>query len=275
MGWTPMIENILSAYQNHLVQKHGNQTLKRFNHLLENNQEAGVSEALVFNWLCGIGQNPELNENNSTGGADFICHPWESYRYIVEVTCLGKPALTKETGCHMISGQLMAISSPTKMLRQRVTDKAGQLAGNDIPTVLAITSLHDGAYILLSPNEAVSFLISDWAFAIPMSNSNEDTYLSTDLKHSIFFKRDLNDPSKVAPCRQSISAVLLIPVSGDRLNVTGILHPEPIHPFSIHALKKVPFVRVQNWPIAEGIIFTEWVISDPYASVFHHFTHIK
>ena len=175
----------------------------------------------------------------------------------------------------MIPGTPMSIGSATKILRDRVTTKAGQLAGATLPTLVVIASLHDGAYLLLRPDEAVNFLTSDWAYTIPVESNGNDTYLSTDLKYSIFFKPDPQFPSKIAPCRQSISAVLLMPISGDRLNVTGVLHPEPIYPFSINFLKNVPFARVQKWPIENGEIFTEWVISDPYASVFHHLNHIK
>jgi hypothetical protein len=269
-----MIESILSAYQNHLRQRPSDQPLTRFNRLLEDNREAAISEAIVFNWLCGARQSPELNEDSSTGGADFICSPSRDYKYIVEVTCIGSQALTDETGCHMIPGQMMAYSSATRILRQRVSDKAPQLSGYDKPTVLAIVSLHEGAYMLFSPDEAVKFLISDWAFTIPMGRNNDETYLSTDLRQSIFFRRSANDPSRIEPCRQSVSAVLLIPVSGDRLNVTGVLHPEPARPFSIHALKKVPFVRVKEWPVNGGEVFTEWIIFAPYASSFDHHVHI-
>lgn len=271
MEWVKPIKDVLSAYRDFLSRKYGDKTLKRFNHLYESKEEAALSEAIIFNWLYGEKRNPELKEDRSTGGADFICNPDSRNQFIVEVTCLGREALAEATGCHMHPGQPMWYTLPTRMLWQRVNDKAKQLANYPMPRVLAITSLHDSGYLLLNPEEANNFLLSDWAFTFPLGGGSDDTYLSTDLKKAIFFKLEDGNPPKVVPRRKSVSAVLLVPMSGDRLNVTGVLHPEPTYPLNIHLIPKVPFLRIKDWPIQTGEIFTEWVISEPYAASFSLF----
>ena len=105
MNWIPIVEEILGAYEKYLSDKHGSQELKRFTDRYKNNEEAAISEAIIFNWLNYCKFNPELADDMSTGGADFICSPNQKSRFVVEVTCLGRQALTEATGLHMIPGQ--------------------------------------------------------------------------------------------------------------------------------------------------------------------------
>lgn len=93
-----MIEAVLAEYREYLVRKRGALGLRRFGLLYESNPEAGAAEALVFNWLCSADRNPELHEDPGTGGADFICRPDSRNQFIVEITCLGREALTKSSG---------------------------------------------------------------------------------------------------------------------------------------------------------------------------------
>lgn len=263
-----MIERVLAGYREYLERKQGPQGLRQFDLRYKTNPEAGASEALVFNWLCLTDRNPELYEDPGTGGADFICRPNSHDNFIVEVTCLGREALTKSSGLSAIPGQFSSWRPPTMMLRQRVSDKADQMSGHGMPQVLAVVSLHDGAPVLLNPEEATDFFISDVNLTIPMGAGARDPYPSTDLKNSLFFRFDLDDPSKVVPCRQSVSAVLLIAVSGDRIGVTGVLHPEPTHSLFVEWIPKVPFLRLTEWPIRDGELLLEWVVGSPAAASF-------
>lgn len=266
--WAPMIEAVLAGYKEYLERKRGWQGLRRFELLYESNHEAGVSEALVFNWLCATDRKPELHEDPGTGGADFICSPDSYNQFIVEVTCLGSEALTKSSGFSATPSQFSSPRTPTKMLRQRVSDKADQMSGHGMPQVLAVVSLHNGAPVLLNPEEATTFFVSDFSLTIPIGTGAGEPYHSTDLKNSLFFRFDPNDSSKVVPCRRSVSAVLLIPVSGDRISVTGVLHPEPIHPLPVELIPRVPFLRLSEWPIKNGEMYLEWVVGAPYAASF-------
>jgi hypothetical protein len=267
MKWTPMIEDVLAAYREYLGRKRGQRGLQWFELLYESNPEAGASEALVFNWPCSIDRNPELHEDPGTGGADFVCRPAPADQFIVEVTCLGREALTKSSGFSATPGQLSFPRSPTKMLRQRVADKADQLSGHGMPQVLAVVSLHDGAPVLLNPEEAFTFFVSDFVLKVPIGEGG-DPYHSTDLKNSLFFRFDQDDPTKVIPCRQSVSAVLLIAVSGDSIGVTGALHPEPTHHLPAELIPRVPFLRLNEWPIKDGDMYLEWVVGSPHAASF-------
>ncbi len=266
--WAPMIEAVLEGYREYLERKRGPGGRRRFELSYESNPEAGASEALVFNWLCSTDRNPELYEDPGTGGADFVCRPDSRNHFIVEVTCLGREALTKSSGFSATPGQFSSPRTPTKMLRQRVSDKADQMSGHGMPQVLAVVSLHDGAAVLLNPEEAFTFFVSDFNLMIPIGPGAEEPYHSTDLKNSLFFRFDPKDPSKVVPCRQSVSAVLLIPVSGDRISVTGVLHPEPTHPLPVELIPRVPFLRLNEWPIKNGELYLEWVVGSPHAAGF-------
>ena len=55
----------------------------------------------------------------------------------------------------------------------------------------------------------------------------------------------------------------LIAVYGDHSEVFGVLHPEPAYRLKIDCFSQVPFIRLSRWPITDGRITTEWVISHP------------
>ena len=84
----------------------------------------------------------------------------------------------------------------------------------------------------------------------------------TDLESSLFIQPS-PDKAAIVACLQSISAILLIPVFGNKSEIYGILHPQPAKPLNIRFFPKVPFIRIAKWPITDGHITTEWVIADP------------
>ncbi len=282
MNLTNKIEEVVRFYQNHLEQNYDAQLLKSFNNLLtKDNEEAAASQAIIFNWLRQNELNPKVKEHISEGGADFICTYGENYAFIVEVTCIGQEALYKATGLSSIPRSTSVYKLPTHLIRQKVSGKTPQLSKYNIPTVLAITSFHGQAWMLLGSEEAETYLTSDKVLAIPVSNPLEIENIpsqvreSTLLKESIFFSFSKQNPNEIVFQRQPISAVLLLPISGNNLITTGILHPEPEHSLNINVFPKVPFVRIKNDVIKDREIFTEWVIAEPYSAVFPIYTDTK
>lgn len=274
MNWSPIIQGIVIDYQKHLELNYDKNYQKKFDDLLtKDNEEAAISEAIVFNWLCQSEVNPKVKEDKSTGGTDFVCSYSPQYQFIVEVTCFGKKALTKATGCHELPVTNLAYKLPTSQLRTKIGSKADQVSPYKMPSILIITSLHQNANLLLGRDAATNCLVSDWVLSISLDKSINENYLSTELKDSIFFRINKQNKAILEPCRQSISAVLLIAISGDRINVCGILHQEPNYEFDIGIFPKVPFIKINS--IQDGKIFTEWIIAEPYLATYSLETSIK
>jgi hypothetical protein len=156
----------------------------------------------------------------------------------------------------------------TERITARTSDKVRQLSKYKRPRVLAIVSSHIGANALLSSTLAAqNVLISDPEISQPIGGGRATQI--TNLKSSAFLRGDPATGEVIAQ-RQSISAVLLVSVAGDRSSVLGILHPEPRYPLNIDAFPGIPFVKIQRWPIENGEIRTEWVLGQPSARDFKH-----
>jgi len=76
---------------------------RRFEQRLNDHPPAARAEAAIFAYLRDEGCNPLLNEDITTGGADFCCQ--EPERFVVEVTSL--------------EDQVMAARAGTKLRRRR------------------------------------------------------------------------------------------------------------------------------------------------------------
>ncbi len=159
MNWASMIQKTVSDYQEQLKSNYNEQHQKRFNNLLtKSNEEGAISEAVIFNWLCQNNLNPEIKEDVSEGGTDFLCSYNQKYNFTVEVTCLKREELAKSTGlCFQKFG---GFKMPTKQIRTKISNKTKQLSGEKIPSVLAVTSLHDAAPILLNSQIVPEFFLT-------------------------------------------------------------------------------------------------------------------
>jgi hypothetical protein len=62
---------------------------------------------------------------------------------------------------------------------------------------------------------------------------------------------------------------LLVAIFARQLDIVGMLHPAPKTEFAYRVMSGVPFLRVP-WPITDGRIETEWVISNPSPLAPHH-----
>lgn len=267
-------EHLKEAYPTHLAP---------FNQRRSQDREAALAEAMVFWMLKAFGVRPKINEVRGTGGADFICsanygapifalrEPTPESMFIVEATSLDPDAVSRNTSIpndapDEISGG--AFSLLTRSVFAKAKDKATQLAGYDMPRVLAIASSHEGISAVFNSATALNILVSDYHWRQEIGSDTFDPNRYVNLANSVFMKPGPNGTIEAA--RKSISAILLIAVHGDQSIVHGILHPEPARPLHIEFFPKVPFLRIAKWPILDGKIFTEWVIADPDGLSVHH-----
>ena len=238
---------------------------------LKNKPESAKAEAVTFSILRSNFDEVKLAEDISTGGPDFSCSS-NDVEFIVEVTCIETESVVTQSGWKnkvppAPNKTAFSFRMITYKLRGIVSSKAAQLSGNNIPTLLIITSEHVGADFLLGPRAAEILLTSDIKIEVPIGKPINKVGLSTDLKNSVFFR--FKDGS-LESCRKSISAILLISIFTDKSLICGILHPDPQYVFPIILLPLVPFLRLKKWPPENNNIETEWVIIKPKAEKFYH-----
>jgi hypothetical protein len=238
--------------------------------------KAAEAEAIMFSWLRAEKREPRLNEDPSTGGPDFKCEPSAGNHFLLEVTSLDSEMVAKRSGLPtQITGPGGgAYGLITEKLKAKAREKAGQLSGHGLPTVLAITSDHAFASILMDKLPAEHLVASTSKINVPIGGKSP-SYVTRDFKDSVFQRNTgLVWPSGapiVRPALQSISAILLVAVDHREVRIVGLLHPDAANPFSPDSLPSVPFIR------STGIVSfdsggTEWLqaVEGHRTAVFPH-----
>lgn len=264
-----ILSQVVESYKQFLLVKYPTH-YRSYCSRLKANLQGARAEAIVFSFLRSTLDKVLIAEDTCTGGADFLGQNGE-HEFIIEVSCLQADSVANQSGMpnslNESSGGWFGMI--THMLRTKISDKAPQVSGYQVPRVVAVTCEHIGSDLLIGPRGAESLMGSDTKIRIPVGVSPSDKLdLVTDLHDSVFFK--FNKDGSVESCRRSVSAVLLVSIFGDKSLVVGILHPEPQYPFPISLFRSVPFLRLRKWPPEEGILEMEWVIRSPRPSEFLH-----
>ena len=145
-----MIDKTIESYKLFLEIKNP-EHFKRYRVREKHNSEAARSEAIVFALLRQTTENVTINEDIRTGGVDFFCKGAD-YAFFAETTSIGIEATEKRSGLdNKIDQQThaQAFSLITQTLRNRLSDKATQLANQEAARILFLTSKHIFGNILL------------------------------------------------------------------------------------------------------------------------------
>jgi hypothetical protein len=272
-------DGMLRSYSEYLQKIHP-ENAKRFDQLRISDREAAIAEAVVFGILRGFNVDPQIHDQLNSGGPDFICCAYPGPlaprrpddRFVVEATSLDPDAVTDRS--HIanevpedLSGG--AFGLVTRNICNKAKAKATQLANYTLPRVLAIVSSHAGVAALFNNATAKWALVSEPHWRHEIGSDTVDTAEYTDLESSLFIRP--GPDGTIVPCRQTISAILLVAVYGGQSESWGILHPEAARPFNYAFLPNLPFVRIAEWPVRNGKILTEWVIADPHGYTAYQF----
>jgi hypothetical protein len=262
--------DVVDAYSIFLEVRHPDHH-KQFKARLKVDSDAAHAEAVIFSWMRSWGLGPHVAESTSSGGIDFLCVPeiMNKQPFMIEVTTLNRKAVEHRSGWpDELSETAHFFSMITPNLWSKARIKAPQLADYNFPRVLTICLTHVGASILLGPLAANWLILSEPKIVVPVTLEGPiaPPRTETNLKQSAFLRVQ---ESAIVPIRQSISAILLVSIWEDQLEVVGLLHPAPTVPFEYRTLDEVPFLRLE-WPIKEPVIRTEWVIGNPRPMQCHH-----
>ena len=265
------VEEVVDAFKNFLEIKHPSH-YQTFLQRLTSKPESARAEAVLFSILRVKSLAPLVSEDPSSGGIDFLGHKNGESVFFLEVTSLGASTAADVSG---IPETLPESPSPTwfktltKRLRRRASGKTVQLSGKDLPCILAITTEHSAGEALLGTRAAEDVLTGDPKIAIPIGDGESQPSLITELEESVVFRKNPSGDG-IQTCRRNIAAILLVQIYLQECRTVGILHPDPLKPFSIDLLPSVPFVRLRNWPPQDNKLKAEWVIANPEAARFFH-----
>jgi len=101
----------------------------------------------------------------------------------------------------------------------------------------------------------------------PFWVANEEE-MSTDLASSLFLH--LEDNGEITERNQSISAVLLVSITGDRIYFCGALNPAATHRFKSESLWMIRFVYLKDWPIEGRSLRCEWTMGSLRSYAVEH-----
>jgi hypothetical protein len=263
------VDEVVDSYRVFLARNHYDAHLKKFSQRRESDRRAAEAEAMVFSILWSSRMQPDILEDPSSGGPDFICRPDGRNGFIVEVKSLEPEAVARRS-CWPEENDGRrggAFRRDTQKLKDAAVGANRQFrgCGFPLPRVLAITSAHDNALVLMDCQAAERLLVSD---PVPSVRVTHAAATATDLRNSVFIRP--GDADRIVPCLPHISAVWLVGVFGDQSRLVGVLHPEPEIPFEPNLFPRMPYVRLTDWPVLDGRIGVEWTAGRREPAGFYH-----
>jgi len=224
------VDEVVDSYWKFLYRNNYTGHLSRFKDRLASDPKSAEAEAVVFSVLWSEKLHPDIFEDLNAGGPDFRCAPSANESFLVEVASLDSTSVSNKSGLPLeltgAGGQ--AFSLITRKLRSTAQGKAAQLAGYDLARVLAITSAHDFAGILMDRGAAEHLMISDPHLRVPLHSTGRRSYFATDLDHAVFCRPSIFDASgKPTFARHSpkIAATVLALCCNTRALLSGYFLP--------------------------------------------------
>jgi len=236
---------------------------------LQSKPESAHGEAVVFSYLNSNRLKVKNFEDPARGGPDFICEGY-SQQFVVEATSLDSNAVSNHSGIpNRIPEGIEAHSfkAINHLLKRKATEKAPQVAGLELPRVLAITIEHAHSSVLFTTAMIHNLMTGNTKISVPLNNPDAISKETTSLENSVFFKFS---EGKIVPCRQSISAIITLEIFDNECRVLGMLHPDPAIKFTPGFLPTTPFLKLMEWPIKENKIFTEWITYNPESARYYY-----
>lgn len=262
MPFTPDC-NLVGEHRRWLAGFHP-QHLQNWGNLLDNDPEAAMSEAAVRRVLQVNGNSVEPCESleGSRRLPDFRCSQ-EGKVFFVEVTSISIEKATKVTG--VLHKAIDPVASGYESLNDAIFDacnkKTPQCSDLEHPALVAVCTHHsEASWICLDRLDLEELLTGDELITRKIDthtgNPVGDTYISTKLRSAAFLRPQPGGGMRHA--RNPVSGILLCGLGCHPMEICGVLHPQPIHPFDRSLLPKVAFCRLQAG-YESGLLFTEWI----------------
>jgi hypothetical protein len=237
--------------------------LARWEVLLVEQPEAAICEAMVREELERYVDVVYPFEDLGKGGPDFQCFqktPTGQSHFYVDACCMTIDALTNASGLpYRTPPGASSFAYITDKFKAEAQRKARQLSGLDAPGLVALATLHlEASAHCFTPHAAKQVLTSETLITQRLNTSTGepigDIYLSTDMRKAAFQRIDPASANGLADMRQSISGLLFCPFGyAGPYKLHGVLHPNPVRPFDVAMLPRIPFAVLELDPEGQGV----------------------
>ena len=261
------VYDLLGEYKDFLD---GTDRFESFDRLCCSKPESARAEAATFSFFKWNGYNMQVEEKPDQGGVDFRAQKG-NVEFIIEVKSILRDTFTRHSGVpdNWEPGRGHYMSDIANQIKTKASEAAEQMSGYNCPRILVIACEHHEFSTSLKKSEEVGSgaeVFQTGSQVITLPNLYNTTYLD----NSLFIKPK---NGRIVFCRKSISAVLLFYISKYHAQATGLLHPNPVHNFSIEFLSSVPFVevsipRIEEDSVGYYSINTRWIPDNLPEGVF-------
>lgn len=217
----------------------------KFKHLLRNNKNAAIHEAIVRRYFQQARFKVEANEldDDSAQAPDFRCTKGDSTFY-VECMFVETDSVADKSGIPQDHTGFTPFRLITKRLAQVSENKLEQCSNLSAPVLVAAGVFHSHSFVLLKRVTIEQLL---WPRLASEKPSEDDE----------FFEAPFFTKTGSVKC-QEISGILFVRSSCENPIMHGILHPQPKHPFDPSLLPMVNFGTIgedgtnPRWTINEA-----------------------
>jgi hypothetical protein len=255
MGYSVSIHDLLSAHraflQNSFPQRH-----QEFERILADNIDGAQAEAAAFSLiqqLSWMGITPGTPSPDFVGTArGRVCG--------VEVTALSVDSVQSASEWPEDGGPYRPIY---ELIASAIESKVKQVSSFDGPRIICVCSSHPGARELLGEMAADRVLRGEtkigFQLGVPGAAPHE---ILDDLRGSAFIVEDLLGQASL---RKDVSAVLLLCLRPNLMQVVGVLHHDCHHPLDATVLPGIPLGRISAH-LPDGTVEVMWSPSRETAS---------
>lgn len=225
--------------------------------------EAAMCEATFWGVLmdCGVNVEPNADLTGDKPASDFAC--WkDGRRFYVEVTCIHIATATVKTSLTHPSEQgFRDYSDLNDAIFAECRSKTPQCAGLDTPCLVAIGTFHFQASALCVGKVHLEMLLTGeqllaWNVDTQRGEAIGDPYSVTHLRSAAFVRPGEHE---IEHARNPVSGMLIGGFGCRPVNIYGVLHPQPNHPFDSSLLDRIEFCRLKE-DYQTGMLSTEWTL---------------
>lgn len=256
----------IQAYSQWLVNE-SNDAAKMWSQKLNSQDRAGVeaaaAEAITWDYLTPRLGTPSLADDPSVGGPDF-CFETPAGPVYVEVTNLSRDVVTRHTGLpDLPDGGARNYSPLTGLIKNKITQKAGQLGDHGAPMIVVVSTLHfQASVVCIQRKHLESVLHSEpritWLWNPETGDAVGEPFQQTDFRLGAFTKGRAPVASRTHLSGIVVAGFGLRPPAA---HVFGLHHPEAARPIAPEAMGDIPFCRFAEWP-PQGEIKLEWTVTE-------------
>jgi len=247
------------------IESFGSQPARNWPLLYKDSPEAAMCEATFWELMtnCGVDIAPQWDSLGMQTGPDFVCTK-DGQKFYLEVTCLLKDRVTKETGLADVPDKEIGVQGfgdLNNAFFNEMKNKTPQCAHLDAPCILGLGTFHVQASSLCCQRQTLESLLTGKQLISQKVDTRTgspvgDVYMSTQLESAAFIRP--GGDAVVEYARSPISAILIGGFGITPPSIHGLIHPKPARQFDRALLSRIEFCRLKP-DSPPGKLAVEWI----------------